>query len=83
MAPQSENKLEKRSISGFEKYLSLWVILAMSVGTVTGTLFPAVSHWLDRLSYAEISLPVAVCLFFMMFPIMVKIDFTRIKAALR
>ncbi|MCB2231752.1 ACR3 family arsenite efflux transporter [bacterium] len=70
-----------RPLSFFERYLSLWVFLAIAVGTLIGWLWPDVSGLLDRLSYAQVSLPVAVCLFFMMFPIMTKIDFSRVRAA--
>ncbi len=48
-----------------------------------GRLWPGVAIFLDRLSHAQVSIPIAVCLFFMMFPIMVKIDFSRITAAAR
>jgi ACR3 family arsenite transporter len=71
----------ERRLSTFERYLSLWVILAIGAGTMLGYLYPGVSSLLDSLSYAQVSLPVAICLFFMMFPIMVKIDFSRIRIA--
>jgi arsenite transporter len=70
-----------RLLSFFERYLSLWVFLAIAAGTLIGWLWPGVATFLDRLSYAQVSLPVAICLFFMMFPIMTKIDFSRVRAA--
>ncbi len=70
-----------RGLSGFEKYLTLWVAAAIVVGTVISATVPKAAVLLDRWSYAQVSLPVAVCLFFMMFPIMVKIDFARVKEA--
>ena len=73
--------MSDRSLSFFERYLSLWVGLAIIFGTILGILFPSLSELLDRWSYAQVSLPIAVCLFFMMFPIMVKIDFSQVKAA--
>jgi len=72
------------SVSGlsvFEKYLTVWVLLAIACGTLIGYASPPLASFLDRLSYAHVSIPIAVCLFFMMFPIMVKIDFSRVKAA--
>jgi ACR3 family arsenite transporter len=74
-------KLSARGLSIFEKYLSLWVFLAILSGTGIAVSFPGTATILDRLSYAHVSLPVAICLFFMMFPIMVKIDFSRVRQA--
>lgn len=70
-----------RGLSGFERFLSLWVALAILAGTLISVVAPGVARALDSFSYAQVSLPVAVCLFFMMFPIMVKIDFSRLKEA--
>ncbi len=70
-----------RGLSGFERFLSLWVALAIVAGTLISVASPSVARTLDSFSYAQVSLPVAVCLFFMMFPIMVKIDFSRVKEA--
>jgi len=75
--------MASKGLSVFEKYLSLWVLLAIVGGTVIGLIYPPIAELLDRLSYAQVSLPIAVCLFFMMFPIMVKIDFSRVRAAAR
>jgi ACR3 family arsenite transporter len=71
----------ERGLSTFERYLSLWVFLAIVIGTALGWAAPSISGFLDSLSYFQVSLPVAICLFFMMFPIMVKIDFSRVRAA--
>ena len=70
-------------LSFFERYLSLWVLLAIAAGTAICVLAPGVATFLDSFSYAQVSIPVAICLFFMMFPIMVKIDFSRVTAAAR
>ncbi|MFO7031758.1 arsenical-resistance protein [Limnospira fusiformis CCALA 023] len=61
----------------FEKYLTLWVILCIIAGIVLGRLFPGVAVTLDSMSIYQVSIPIAICLFFMMYPIMVKIDFTQ------
>ncbi len=73
--------MSQKGLSLFERYLTLWVLLAMLIGTCIGYLNPAVATVLNKLSYAQVSIPIAICLFFMMFPIMVKIDFSRVKAA--
>ncbi|MFH1686718.1 MAG: ACR3 family arsenite efflux transporter [bacterium] len=73
--------MAQRQLSFFERYLSLWVALAIVTGTIVGAVYPPIADILNRFSYAQVSIPIAICLFFMMFPIMVKIDFSRIKSA--
>ncbi|MBE9168147.1 ACR3 family arsenite efflux transporter [Pleurocapsales cyanobacterium LEGE 06147] len=69
-------------LSFFEKYLTLWVFLCILAGIALGRLFPGVAQTLDAMSIYNVSIPIAVCLFFMMYPIMVKIDFSQaVKAA--
>lgn len=70
-------------LSFFEKYLTLWVALCIVVGIFLGKLFPGVAQALDAMSVYQISIPIAICLFFMMYPIMVKIDFSQAKKAAR
>ncbi len=72
--------MSTKGLSIFEKYLTGWVFLAIIVGTTIGYFFPHISDILNKLTIAEVSLPIAICLFFMMFPIMVKIDFSRLRA---
>lgn len=68
-------------LSFFEKYLTVWVILCIIAGIGLGRLFPNVAVMLDAMSIHQISIPIAICLFFMMYPIMVKIDFSQVKQA--
>ena len=75
--------MAEKSLSVFERYLTVWVFVAIVIGTLIGFLIPSLAEILDRLSFAQVSIPVAICLFFMMFPIMVKIDFSRVKQAAR
>ncbi|NJL02223.1 MAG: ACR3 family arsenite efflux transporter [Spirulinaceae cyanobacterium SM2_1_0] len=70
-------------LSFFEKYLTVWVLICIILGIGLGRLFPGVAQTLDRLSVYNISLPIAICLFFMMYPIMVKIDFSQAMQAVR
>lgn len=65
----------------FERYLTLWVALCIVVGIGVGRLFPQVAVTLDAISFYQVSIPIAICLFFMMYPIMVKIDFSQAKKA--
>lgn len=74
----SEKKVQKKKLSIFEKYLTGWVALCIILGILIGRVFPSFSIWLDRMSIAQVSIPIAICLFFMMYPIMVKIDFSQV-----
>ena len=73
-------------IGFFERYLTLWVLLCIVAGIALGKLAPGLALMLDRMTVTVdgapvISVPIAICLFFMMFPIMVKIDFTEVLQA--
>ena len=72
---------EERRLSFFEKYLTLWVIGCIGLGILLGKVFPNVAVTLDQLSIYQVSIPIAICLFFMMYPIMVKIDFAEVVKA--
>ncbi|MFH1786321.1 MAG: ACR3 family arsenite efflux transporter [archaeon] len=65
---------EKRELKFFEKYLTLWVSLCILAGILFGKFFPAVATSLNGIQYANVSIPIAVLLFFMIYPIMVQID---------
>jgi ACR3 family arsenite transporter len=77
---------EERGISFFEKYLTVWVLFCIAGGIALGKVFPMLAQYLDGLSIyvgeaPVVSIPIAVCLFFMMYPIMVKIDFAEVVQA--
>ena len=83
-----DNLSEKqgKGLNIFEKYLTLWVALCIAGGIVLGKFAPGVATYLDGLAiYVNkapvVSIPIAVCLFFMMYPIMVKIDFAEVLKA--
>lgn len=81
----SDVKIE-RKLRGFEKFLTIWVILCIVAGIILGKGAPNVSKYLDGLSITineapVVSIPIAICLFFMMYPIMVKIDFKEVMKA--
>jgi ACR3 family arsenite transporter len=83
------NEVQKtvaRGLGFFEKYLTVWVILCIGAGIFLGKAAPGVSKFLDGLAIyvgeaPVVSIPIAVCLFFMMYPIMVKIDFAEVVQA--
>ncbi|WP_448382908.1 ACR3 family arsenite efflux transporter [Desulfosoma sp.] len=86
MAAETDARKEGRGLSFFEKYLSVWVLLCIAAGIVLGRVAPGVARYLDGLAITVneapvVSIPIAVCLFFMMYPIMVKIDFGEVLRA--
>jgi arsenite transporter len=82
-----DNVIQKEHKLGFfEKYLTLWVFICIGAGILLGTIAPQMARSLDSLSiYVSgapvVSIPIAICLFFMMYPIMVKIDFAEVVKA--
>ncbi len=78
--------VDKHEIGFFERYLTVWVGLCIVFGIVLGQFAPGVATALDGMSIQIngapiVSIPIAVCLFFMMYPIMVKIDFAAVVRA--
>lgn len=70
-------------MSFFDRYLSLWVALCIFVGIALGKLLPTVPETLGQLEYASVSIPVAILIWIMIFPMMLKIDFGSIVNALK
>ena len=70
---------EKTGISLFEKYLTVWVALCMIGGIAIGRFLPAIPEFLGRLEYANVSIPVAVLIWLMIYPMMMKVDFKSVK----
>ncbi len=86
MAEEGPITKQPKGLNVFEKYLTIWVLLCIVGGIVLGKLAPGVATYLDSLAiYVNdapvVSVPIAVCLFFMMYPIMVKIDFAEVVKA--
>ena len=63
----------------FQKYLSVWVLLCMVMGILIGKFLPAIPAFLDRLSIAGISIPIAILIWIMIYPMMLKVDFRSVK----
>jgi ACR3 family arsenite transporter len=77
---------ERKMTNPFERYLTIWVGLCILAGILLGTIAPGFAKALDGMSInvngaPVVSIPIAICLFFMMYPIMVKIDFTKVVKA--
>jgi ACR3 family arsenite transporter len=82
----SEGESSNRRMNGFERLLTLWVLLCMGAGIALGRIAPELARSLDGMTLdvdgaPVVSIPIAICLFFMMYPIMVKIDFAEIVTA--
>ncbi|HUW31205.1 MAG TPA: ACR3 family arsenite efflux transporter [Planctomycetota bacterium] len=77
---------QTRKLNVFEKYLTIWVALCIVGGIILGKAAPSLASFMDGLSiYVKgapvVSIPIAIALFFMMYPIMVKIDFAEVLRA--
>ena len=86
MATEACITKKAKGLSIFERYLTLWVLLCIGGGIVLGKLAPGVAKSLDAMAiYVNgapvVSIPIAIALFFMMYPIMVKIDFAEVVKA--
>ena len=83
---QCRNESNGKGIGFFERYLTVWVVLCIVAGIVLGKVAPGVAKSLDAMAIyvgdaPVVSIPIALCLFFMMYPIMVKIDFAEVLRA--
>ena len=72
-------KAQTSGISFFEKYLTLWVILCMAAGILIGKYLPGIPSFLNRFEYASVSIPIAILIWMMIYPMMLKVDFASIK----
>lgn len=86
MATEAQMTKDPRGLTFFERYLSIWVILCIVAGIILGKVAPGFAKYLDGLAIyvgdaPVVSIPIAICLFFMMYPIMVKIDFGEVIEA--
>ena len=70
--------MKEKGFGVWEKYLTLWVVLCMGVGVLIGLLLPAVPDFLSKFEYASVSIPVAMLIWLMIYPMMLKVDFTSI-----
>lgn len=70
---------EKGNISAFQRYLTVWVILCMVIGVLIGKYLPIIPSFLNRFEYAKVSVPMALLIWLMIYPMMMKVDFQSIK----
>ena len=70
---------EKSAISVFQRYLTVWVIMCMVIGILIGKFLPQIPDFLNRFEYAKVSIPMAILIWLMIYPMMMKVDFQIIK----
>ncbi len=67
------------SISFFERYLTVWVIACMVIGVAIGVFLPGIPNFLSKFEYASVSIPIAILIWLMIYPMMMKVDFKSVK----
>jgi len=73
------SKEKSQGISFFEKYLSIWVLLCMGLGILIGKFIPQIPQTLGKFEYANVSIPIAILIWIMIYPMMMKVDFKSVK----
>ena len=75
----TKNKEKEIGIGFFQRYLSLWVLACMVIGVVVGKFIPIIPSTLDKIQVMGISIPIAILIWIMIYPMMLKVDFQSIK----
>ena len=70
---------DQPAISFFERYLTVWVLLCMGAGVLIGKFVPEIPSALAKLEYAHVSIPIAILIWLMIYPMMLKVDFQSIR----
>ena len=70
---------ENKGIGFFERYLTIWVTLCIIAGIAIGQWIPAVPETLGKWEYANVSIPIAVLIWLMIYPMMLKVDFQSVR----
>ena len=75
----ANNNEKKENISFFQKYLTLWVFICMIIGVLISKFLPIIPNTLNKFEYANVSIPIAVLIWIMIYPMMMSVDFQSIK----
>lgn len=73
------SKNQNAGIGFFQQYLTVWVILCMAAGVLIGKFLPSIPAFLNQFEYAKVSIPVAILIWVMIYPMMMKVDFQSVK----
>lgn len=71
--------MEKQNISFFQKFLSVWVLICMLIGILVGKLTPYIPDFFRKFEVQGISIPMAILIWLMIYPMMLKVDFMSIR----
>ena len=71
--------MRERGIGFFEKYLTVWVMLCMGLGLAVGKFLPQCTDVLSGMEVSHVSIPIAVLIWLMIYPVMMKVDFASLK----
>lgn len=66
-------------ISFFQRYLTVWVIICMALGILIGKYLPGIPEFLNQFEYAKVSIPMAILIWLMIYPMMMKVDYKIIR----
>lgn len=80
---QLPEEVKAKGLGFFERYLTIWVALCIAAGVALGQIIPAVPNTLAQFTYAQVNIPVAILIWFMIYPMMVQIDFSSILGVRR
>ncbi|XMB72248.1 ACR3 family arsenite efflux transporter [Mycoplasmatota bacterium WC30] len=69
----------KQQISFFEKYLTIFVLVCMSLGVIIGRFIPEIPNFLGKLEVYNVNIPIGILIWVMIYPMMLKIDFASVK----
>ena len=72
---QKSIKMDNEALNFFAKYLTVWVAICIVAGVILGQVLPIVPETLSKFEYANVSIPVAILIWLMIYPMMLKIDF--------
>jgi ACR3 family arsenite transporter len=76
-----EHAKKELSLGIWEKYLTLWIAICIVIGLLVGKFLPQFGQFIDSLKFRQLSIPIGILLFFMMYPTVVGIRFSDIKKA--
>ena len=81
MTEEQASVKHEASLGLFEKYLTLWIAICIVVGLLIGRFLPQFGQFVDSLKFNQLSIPIGILLFFMMYPTVVGIRFSDIRRA--
>lgn len=81
MTEELKSVEHEASLGLFEKYLTLWIAICIIIGLLVGRFLPQFGELIDSLKFGQLSIPIGILLFFMMYPTVVGIRFSDIKKA--